>query len=78
MCFTLHCIIDFFLAKKKRLYCLFIDYEKAFDRVERAFLWQKLLDSGVDGCILTVIKDMYRKAKSLRGGDSSVVRAPDS
>ena len=62
--FTLHCIIDFFLAKKKRLYCLFIDYEKAFDRVERAFLWQKLLDSGVDGRILTVIKDMYRKAKS--------------
>ena len=62
--FTLHCIIDFFLAKKKRLYCLFTDYEKAFDRVERAFLWQKLLDSGVDGRILTVIKDMYRKAKS--------------
>ena len=62
--FTLHCIIDFFLAKKKRLYCLFIDYEKAFDRVQRAFLWQKLLDSGVDGRILNVIKDMYRKAKS--------------
>ena len=62
--FTLHCIIDFFLAKKKRLYCLFIDYEKAFDRVERAFLWQKLLDSDVDGRILTVIKDIYRKAKS--------------
>ena len=62
--FTLHCIIDFFWAKKKRLYWLFIDYEKAFDRVERAFLWQKLLDSGVDGRILTVIKDMYRKAKS--------------
>ena len=60
--FILHCIIHFFLAKKKRLYCLFIDYEKAFDRVERAFLWQKRLDSGVDGRILTVIKDMYRKA----------------
>ena len=39
-------------------------YEKAFDRVERAFLWQNLLDSGVDGRIMTVIKDMYRKAKS--------------
>ena len=60
--FILHCIIRFFLAKKKRLYCLFIDYEKAFDRVEKAFLWQKLLDSGIDGRILTVIKDMYRKA----------------
>ena len=52
------------MAKKKRLYCLFIDYEKAFDRVERAFLRQKLLDSGVDGRMLTVIKDIYRKAKS--------------
>ena len=62
--FTLHCIIDFFWAKKKHLYCLFIDYEKAFDRVERAFLWQNLLDSGVDGRIMTIIKDMYRKAKS--------------
>ena len=27
-------------------------------------MWQKLLDSGVDGRILTVIKDMYQKAKS--------------
>ena len=62
--FTLHCIIDLFLAKKKRLYCLFIDYEKAFDRAERAFLWQKLLVYGVDGRILTAVKDMYRKAKS--------------
>ena len=31
------------------------------DRVERAFLWQKHLDSGVDGCILTVIKDTRRR-----------------
>ena len=63
--FRLHCIIDFFLAKKNRQYCLFIDYEKAFDRVERVFLWQKRLDSGVDGRILTFItKDLYRKAES--------------
>ena len=62
--FTLHCIIDFFLSKKKHLYCLFVDYQKAFDHVKRAFLWQKLLDSGVYGCILTVTKDMYQKAKA--------------
>ena len=30
--FTLHCIIDFFLSKEKRLYYLFVSYEKAFDR----------------------------------------------
>ena len=62
--FTLHCIIDFFLAKKKRLYCLFIDYEKHLIVLKERFCGKKLLDSGVDGRILTVIKDMYRKAKS--------------
>ena len=62
--FTLHCIIDLFLSKKKRLYCLFVDYEKAFDYVNRAFLWQKLLKAGVKGRILEVIQYMYEKAKS--------------
>ena len=64
LCLPLIVLLTSFLAKKNRLYCLFIDYEKAFDRVERVFLWQKRLDSGVDGRILTVIKDIYRKAKS--------------
>ena len=50
--FTLHCIIDFFLAKKKRLYCLFIDYEKAFDRVERAFFLQNFW-------VKRVLRDQY-------------------
>ena len=62
--FTLYCIIDFFLSKKKRLYCLFVDYEQVFACVKRAFLRQKLLDSSVNGRILTVIKDMCQKAKS--------------
>ena len=63
--FTLHCIADFFLTKRKRLYCLFVDYEKAFDRIRRTFLWEKLLNSGVNGRLLNVIIDMYQKAKSL-------------
>ena len=67
----LRCIIDFFLPKKKRLYCLFVDYVKAFDRVKRAFLWQRLLDARVKGRILTVIKDMYQKVKScVKVGDN--------
>ena len=32
--------------------------------VEGGFLWQKRLDSGADSRILTVIKNVYRKAKS--------------
>lgn len=61
--FTLNAIIEFFLYKKKRLYSVFVDYEKAFDLVDRSFLWQKLLNSGVCGRILVIVQDMYSKAK---------------
>ena len=41
-----------------------MDYEKAFDYINRAFLWQKLLESGINGRILSIVKYMYEKAKS--------------
>ena len=62
--FTLYAIIDILLAKSKRLYCAFLDYEKAFDKVDRIFLWQKLLDQKIEGKILIVIQNMYAAAKS--------------
>ena len=62
--FVLHCIIDFYLQRKKRLYCAFIDYSKAFDLIDRSTLWVKLLSIGVRGNIINVIYDLYGKAKS--------------
>ena len=50
--------------KKKKLFCAFIDYKKAFDSMQRGLLWGKLLNSGVNGKVLRVIRDMYAKAKS--------------
>ena len=46
------------------MFCAFIDYKKAFDSVQRGLLWRKLLNSGVNGEVLRVIRDMYAKAKS--------------
>ena len=62
--FSLYMIIDLLIAKKKRLYVAFLDLEKAFDKINWAFLWRKLLDSNVNGKILTVIKNMYQTAKA--------------
>ena len=62
--FTLHSIVEIILYKAKRLYCAFLDYEKAFDKIDRAFLWQKLLANNINGKILNVIKNMYLNAKS--------------
>ena len=70
--FTLYGIIDVLLSKRKRLYCAFLDYEKAFDKINRAFLWQKLLNENVDGKIINVVKNMYSQAKSCVAVDGSL------
>lgn len=62
--FTLHCLIDIYLQERKRLFCTFVDYKEAFENVQRNLLWEKLLSSGISGKVLTVIKDLYQKAKS--------------
>ena len=36
--FALHCLIDVYLQREKRLFCAFIDYKKAFDSVQRGLL----------------------------------------
>ena len=62
--FNLKCIIDLYLFRRKKLYCAFIDYRKAFDSVDRTLLWQKLLRTTIDGKILIVIQNLYKNAKS--------------
>ena len=62
--FALHCLVDLYLQKKKKLFCLFVDYKKAFDTVQRSLMWEKLFKTGVNGHVLSVIKDMYQKARS--------------
>ena len=57
-------IIELYQSIHKRVYCAFIDYSKAFDTVDRTFLWQKLLSLNIDGNFFNVIKNMYDMAKS--------------
>ena len=62
--FVLYSIIDLYLQKKKRIYCAFIDYKKAFDLIDRSSLWSKLISNGINGKVITVIYNMYNNAKS--------------
>ena len=48
----------------KSTYCAFIDVKKAYDRVWRDGLWKRLWDTGVQGKMWSVIKNMYREVKS--------------
>ena len=56
--FTLLCIFALYERLQKNLFVAFIDYQKAFDTVWRAGLWLKLINEGVTGKFLNVIKDI--------------------
>ena len=46
------------------MYCIFIDFEKAFDRVWRIGLWNKMLKSQINGKMYDIIFNMYQGIKS--------------
>ena len=62
--FLLKMIIDMFVSKSKKLYCLFVDYQTAFDSISRISLWLKLLEAGIKGKLFNVIYNMYQGIKS--------------
>ena len=62
--FTLKCIVELFLCQGRRLFCTFVDYSKAFDSINRAILWKKLISCGISGKVLRVIFNMYKSIKS--------------
>ena len=62
--FILNNIIQQILHNNNKMYCAFIDYKKAFPSVDHVYLWQKLLDIGINGKVLAIIKNLYKDAKS--------------
>ena len=52
--FVLYGLIQILKASKKKLYCAFVDFAKAFDTVWRG-LWQKLIQTGIKGKCFQII-----------------------
>ena len=62
--FLLKNVIDLFITNKRKLFCAFIDYRKAFDTVWHAGLWYKLIQNNISGKVFNVIQNMYKNIKS--------------
>ena len=59
--FVLYCLVIQTLQNKKRFYCCFVDYKKAFDSINREKLYKKLKYNGIQGKLLTVVPSMYSR-----------------
>ena len=58
--FTLQCIAQKYLSRPDgRFYCLYIDFSKAFDRIQHKILFHSLANKGIHGKFLNILKSMY-------------------
>lgn len=62
--FTLHCLFEIVRKRKHKLFCGFVDFSQAFDKVWRIGLWHKLLNNSINGKFFNVINNMYKNIKS--------------
>ncbi|CAG2221325.1 unnamed protein product [Mytilus edulis] len=61
--FTLHGIISHTLKHKLKLYCGFVDFRRAFDKVDRRILIYKLLKSGVSSKFVSMVNSIYSSVR---------------
>ena len=62
--FSLRMIVEKYLAVDRKVFSVFIDLEKAYDRVDRLLLWKVLAEYGVNGKLLRAIQAMYDNSRA--------------
>ncbi|MEW8545054.1 MAG: reverse transcriptase family protein [Candidatus Thiodiazotropha sp.] len=62
--FLFHSILSKTLSQGEKLYCSFVDFRRAFDTVNRRYLWQKLIRDGISSRMVNSLKAMYENVKT--------------
>ena len=58
--FSLSAVCQKYLSKGGgRFYCLYVDFQKTFDKVEHEQLFKSLMKKGIHGKFLRTVKSMY-------------------
>ncbi|CAG4935954.1 unnamed protein product [Parnassius apollo] len=62
--FSMRMIAEKFLAKNQKVFCAFMDLEKAYDRVDRDLLWQTLNSFGLGAGLIQALESLYRDSSA--------------
>ncbi|KAK3559742.1 hypothetical protein QTP86_019367 [Hemibagrus guttatus] len=63
--FALRILMEKYREGQKELHCVFVDLEKAYDRVPREELWYCMRKSGVAEKYVRVVQDMYERSRTV-------------
>ncbi|KAK3553266.1 hypothetical protein QTP86_032776 [Hemibagrus guttatus] len=63
--FALRILMEKYRAGQRELHCVFVDLEKAYDRVPREELWYCMRKSGVAEKYVRVVQDMYERSRTV-------------
>ena len=61
--FTLLALVQKQFSLNCKLYAAFIEFEKAFDSVNRKLLWPVLLKNGIKGKLYRCVKSIYNSVR---------------
>ncbi|KAK3565948.1 hypothetical protein QTP86_023273, partial [Hemibagrus guttatus] len=63
--FALRILMEKYRDGQRELHCVFVDLEKAYDRVPREELWYCMRKSGVAENYVRVVQDMYERSRTV-------------
>ncbi|KAK3567214.1 hypothetical protein QTP86_013468 [Hemibagrus guttatus] len=63
--FALRILMEKYRDGQRELHCVFVDLEKAYDRVPREELWYCMRKSGVAEKYVRVVQDMYARSRTV-------------
>ena len=62
---ALRMLIEKYREVQRELYCVFVDLEKAYDRVAREELWYCMIKSGIVEKYVQLVQDMYEGSETV-------------